>query len=149
MSKQFSTFTGLWQHYCNPQVCKDALAALCNISVRSTATNEVSDMNDNRLEAVVLAMRTHQVGARATMQSKQAERGVQENAIRLLRNSTFQSTNIEVLRQNPDLSSLIRFAIPYIEDDCRERAEDLLNVLSQQIDQSTNYLEVGHGQFLL
>ena len=106
-------------------------------------------MNDNQLEAVVLAMRTHQVGARATMQSKQAERVVQENAIRLLRNSTFQSTNIEVLRQNPDLSSLIRFAIPYIEDDCRERAEDLLNVLSQQIDQSTNYLEVGHGQFLL
>lgn len=86
-------------------------------------------MNDNQLEAVVLAMRTHQVDARATMRTNLAEKAVQENAIRLLRNSTFRLTNIVVLRQNPDISSLIRLAMPDLNGDCRNRANDLLCIL--------------------
>ncbi|KAL7543232.1 hypothetical protein ACHAXR_012523 [Thalassiosira sp. AJA248-18] len=110
-------YSCMWLHSGNSTVSNAALCALCNMSV-NVETNEVSEIMDGDLEAIVNAMRTHQT-----------VRAIQENAIILLRNFTFSRTNIMVLEQNPFLVPLIRSAMSNFNDHFGNRADNLLCVL--------------------
>mmetsp|Transcript_27538 Transcript_27538/g.58835 ORF Transcript_27538/g.58835 Transcript_27538/m.58835 type:complete len:1552 (-) Transcript_27538:1946-6601(-) len=98
-------------------VCKAALGALCNICV-NVDTNEVSDITRDELDTVVTAMRAHQT-----------IKGVQENAIILLKNFTLSRANVIVLGQEPFLVPLVHLAVFIHNDHFRGQADNLLRVL--------------------
>ncbi len=78
----------MWLHLVNLVVYEASLAAICNISM-NVETNEVSEITNEYLEAIVLAMRAHQ-----TMKC------VQESTIILLKNFTFSRGNMAVMEVN-------------------------------------------------
>lgn len=123
-------YSCMLQHYGNPTVCKEALGVICNMNVRNTNTNEVTEMRAMQLEAVALVMESHQ-----------ADPAVQKNAIFLLRNASFSPTNIVLIKQNPVLPALVRSARSNFGGEHRRKADELLEALSQSTNGGINILE--------
>merc|ERR1719203_1849269 len=113
-------YSCMWMHSDIPSVCRASLAALCNISV-NVETNEVSELREEELDAIVNVMRVHS-----------SAKDVQEGAIILLRNYTFSRMNVIRLEQNPFVVPLIRSAVSKHHDHFGGRADDLLRVLPRQ-----------------
>ena len=112
-------YSCMWLHSHHASIQQASLAALVNLSV-NTGMNQVSRITNEELNTIVEMMRIHQ-----------DKKGVQENAIILLRNLTFSPHNCSVLQRNHHLASLIHTAMANFHDNFKGRAEDLLRVLPQ------------------
>ena len=97
------------------------MAALCNISVivDPDLGDQVLQITTEDLEPICFVMGTHEY-----------VKGVQENAIRLLKNFTLSPSNILVLEMNPSVAVLVQAAMSTFNDSFGGRADYLLQVLA-------------------
>ncbi|KAL7543676.1 hypothetical protein ACHAWF_007444 [Thalassiosira exigua] len=109
--------SSMWVHAESATIQQGALAALSKISL-DQSSNQVMQITPEDLDVVVNAMRTHTY-----------VKGVQENAIILLRSFSFCPTNIHVFRQNPFLEGLIKTAMSKFPGSLRVNVESLLRIL--------------------
>jgi len=110
-------FSCMMMHSDSATVQQGALAALSKISI-DQPSNEVLQITPDDLDVVINAMRTHIL-----------VKGVQENAIILLRSMSFCAANINVIGQNPFLVGLIKTAMSKFQGSLRVNVEDLLRML--------------------
>ena len=107
----------MWAHNHSDRVQEAALMALTNIAV-NPLTNGVMAIENNELEVIVSAMRRFPESV-----------GVQEQACILLRNYTFTSSNIDLMRSNPLVFQALADAVDHFPAKCRERAGFIIDCL--------------------
>ena len=100
------------------------MAALCNssVDVNPDLGDQVLQITTEDLESICFVMRTHE-----------HVKGVQENAIRLLKNFTFSPSNVLVLKMNLSVAALVQKAISTFNDSFEGRADYVLQRCSHHI----------------
>mmetsp|Transcript_42754 Transcript_42754/g.129929 ORF Transcript_42754/g.129929 Transcript_42754/m.129929 type:complete len:1873 (-) Transcript_42754:491-6109(-) len=107
----------MFVHYNNSAIQESACSALSNIAV-NPVTNKVAHIVGNELDAVVSAMSSFPL-----------VENVQKQACVLLRNYTFESSNIEAMKSNIMLLNLLQMASESFPTACAERGSYILSRL--------------------
>jgi len=107
----------MWAHNSSDRVQEAALMALTNIAV-NPRTNGVMAIRHNELEVIVSAMRRFPESL-----------GVQEQACILLRNYTFTTSNVALMKSNPLVFQALADALDRFPAKCGERASFVIDCL--------------------
>jgi len=110
-------FSCMWVNSDSANIQQGALAALSKISI-DQPSHQVLKITPADLDVVINSMRSHIL-----------VKGVQENALILIRSYTFSPANVNVIGQSPYLLGLIKTAMSNFQGSFRVDVQDLLHLL--------------------